>query len=106
MKRNLLLPLCILSAGVLAARLSYHASAQVYMQGTYSGGVAYYDICSVNLPFPPYQYKMTEIVWQEDTNGFTIIDLTRKSAPSDITRRRLQVYRGSQDFFMPLDSSP
>jgi hypothetical protein len=94
----------ILPAAILAARVT--CRAQVYSQGIYSGGTAYFDVCSTTLPFAPYQYNLTEISWREDEKGLTILDIGRKAAPDDISRRRLEVVSGSEDFFLPLDSGP
>jgi hypothetical protein len=104
MRRNVLWPFGLLAAGVLAACIT--SQAGVYSQGIYSFGTTYFNVSSTTLPFAPYQYNMTEISWREDEKGFTIIDIGRKAAPGDISRRCLEVESGSQDFFLPLDSGP
>jgi hypothetical protein len=104
MKRKFLPPFGILSAGVLAASITCSRAQQVYSQGTYSAGTTYFDVCSTTLPFVPYRYRLTEISWQEDTDGFTIMDIGHKPAPGDVSRRRLQVESGSERFILPGDS--
>jgi hypothetical protein len=104
MRRNVLLPFGLLAPGVLAACVT--SQAAVYSQGIYSWGTTYFDVCSTSLPFTPYQYDITEISWREDEQGLTIVDIGRKAAPGDISRRCLEVVSGSEDFFLPLDSGP
>jgi hypothetical protein len=106
MKRDFVSPLDLLAPGLLAACLACRVSAQVYSQGIYSGGTAYYNICSTTLSFAPYHYNLTEMAWREDEKGLAIMDIGRKPAPSDVSRQCLEVESGSEDFFMPLDSGP
>jgi len=104
MKRNIILPLGILAPGILAACVTCHAG--VYAQAIYSGGTSYAQVCSTTLPFPPFEYNLTEISWREDNNGLTIIDMEHKAAPGDSTRLYLEGECGLEKFYLQLDSGP
>jgi hypothetical protein len=104
MKRNVILPLGLLAAGVLAVMATCRAA--VYCQGIYSAGTSYFPVCSIALHFPPFSYKLTEISWLEDANGLTVMSIERKAKPGDVAQRTLQVECGSESFFVPFDSTP
>jgi hypothetical protein len=60
-------------------------------------------------PFAPYQYNLTEILWREDKEGSYIgDDIERKAAPGDISRRGLEVVKGTNGYgyYLPMDSYP
>lgn len=95
----------IIAAHLLAARVTCQAS--VYAQGIYSAGMTYFSVCATTLAFPPYRYDMTEMSWNENTNGQYIFNPIRRTRePGDVTRRRLKVQCGSDRFYFPLDSGP
>ena len=92
----------ILSAAVIAACACAHCQ-NVYSLGIYSAGNTWTDLCSLSVPFPPYQYKLTERRWYEDANGLTIMELGRRNEQAGVLRRLLEVQCGSNSFSIPLD---
>lgn len=84
--------------------IAMQSNAGVYSQGIYSGGTTYYDLCTISLPVPPNEFKLTEINWHEDTNGSTVMDIQRMGAPGNVLRRLLEIESGTNRFIVPLDS--
>jgi hypothetical protein len=96
----------ILSAALVVACISVQGQSNVYSLAIYSAGHSWADLCSLSLPFPPYQYKLTERSWCEDANGLTIMDIGNKKAKCGVLRRMLEVQCGSNSFSVSLDSRP
>jgi len=92
----------ILSAAVVAACACARGQSNVYSLAIYSAGNSWADLCSLSVPFPPYQYKLTERSWYEDANGLTIMDLDRRNERAGFLRRLLEVQCGSNSFSIPL----
>ena len=91
----------ILSAAVVAACACARGQSNVYWLGIYSAGHSYSGLCSLSVPFPPYQYSLQEHHWSEDANGRTITGFaTTRSA---VLRRLLEVQCGSNSFNIPLE---
>lgn len=102
MKRRLI----ILSAATLASLVSWNSGAQqVYAAGVFASGTTYWSAGSTTLPFPPFEYNMTEISWLETSNGDYICGIPETSEHF-VTRRSLEVTCGSDVFHLPLDSGP
>ncbi|HEY3762135.1 MAG TPA: hypothetical protein VGN23_10360, partial [Verrucomicrobiae bacterium] len=80
-----------------------HCRAQVYSTAVYSMGHSYWNLSSTALPSPPYNYSLTKVTWQEDTNGYTIMDIFHKPVPSDVEKRSIEVECGSETFPVYLD---
>ncbi len=78
----------------------------VYSLSTYAGGTSYRPLCSFKFPFAPHKFELTEQSWTEDANGFTVMDIGRKTAPGNVLHRTLQIDCGSNSFTMPLTSVP
>lgn len=91
----------ILSAATLAACAG--VQYQTYSLGAYSGGTSYFEICSLALPVPPYQFKLTSCNWFEDTNGLHIISLDQQA--KGIPQRSIAVECGSNSFRVPLTAA-
>ncbi len=90
----------------LAMLIGSHCDAQstnVYSLSVYAGGHGYTDLCSLDLPFPPHSYKLTQESWYEDANGLTIIDL-HEIQRGGIPQHLLEVHCGSESFTFRLDS--
>jgi hypothetical protein len=94
----------ILSAAVVAACTCVQGQSNVYSLAIYATGNSWADICSLSLPFPPYQYKVTVRSWYEDANGATIVDIGHEKTIGDVPRELLEVQYGSNSFSVPLDS--
>src|SRR6185369_3214848 len=95
----------ILIGAFVAVCPCVQGQSNVYSLAIYATGNSWADICSLNLPFPPYHYKLTLRSWYEDANGATIIDIRRReSAKGAIPRELLEVECGSNSFNVPLDS--
>ena len=95
-----------LSVFVLLTSLCCEAQSNVYSLAIYSAGNSWADLCSLTLPFPPYQYRLTERSWCEDANGLTIMDIKHEKVRGNVLRRLLEVQCGTNSFSIPLDSVP
>jgi hypothetical protein len=89
----------------LLASLCCHAQ-QVYSVAIFSGGTAYADFCSFDIPFAPYHYRLTERSQYEDTNGLVIIDVGHEKERGGVPCRYLDVECGAETFTVWLDREP
>jgi len=96
---------CILSLNLMVLA-SLRSQAQVYSQGIYSGGTCYYNLVSLDFPFPPYHYKATERSRYEDTNGLVIINTGHELELGGIQCRYIDIECGSNAFTVALDREP
>jgi hypothetical protein len=94
----------LLIAAAIADCTCVHGQSNVYSLAIYATGNSWADICSLNLPFPPYQYRLTMRSWCENANGQTIVDIGHKRTIGDVARELLEVQCGSNSFSVPLDS--
>jgi len=92
----------ILTAATLAACVGAQAQSNVYCLGIYATGTTYYNCGSFAFPFPPYHFKLSGRTWSIDSRGFIIMDLGRKSEPSDMLHQVLEVECGSESFTLPI----
>jgi len=76
--------------------------SNVYSLAVYAGGTSWSDLCSLALPFPPYQFKLTQRSWREDADGLTIMDIRRQL--EGVPRSLLEVHCGSNSFNVALNS--
>jgi len=91
----------------VALLISYCCEAQnVYSLSIYAGGTSYRALCSFEFPFAPHKFKLTEQSWTEDSNGFTVMDPGRRTAPGNVLHRTLEIECGSNSLTMPLTSIP
>jgi len=84
--------------------IAMQSKAGVYSQGIYASGTTYYDLCSISLPLPPNEFKLTELNWYEDVNGYIVMDVNKRGVPGIALRRILEVESGTNRFIVPLDS--
>jgi hypothetical protein len=54
---RLILGVVVVAAGAAAQAL---AQSNVYSLAIYAGGTSYQELCWLDLPFPPYHYKITQ----------------------------------------------
>jgi hypothetical protein len=80
--------------------------AQVYSVAIFSGGTSYRELCSFDIPFPPYHYKLTERSRYEDTNGLVIIDVGHEKERGGVLCRYLDIECGPESFTVWLDREP
>jgi hypothetical protein len=92
----------ILSAAVVAFCAGVQGQSNVYSLSIYSGGHSLADLCVLSFPFSPYEYKVTEQSWYEDTNGMTIMDLEHRNERDGIRRSLLKFQCGSNSFSIPV----
>jgi len=78
--------------------------SNIYSLAVYATGNSWADLCSLTLPFPPYQYRVTTRSWYENANGQTIVDIRHERTIGDVARQLLEVQCGSNSFSVPLDS--
>jgi hypothetical protein len=95
----------ILSAVAVAACNAAQALAQsnVYSVAIYAGGTSYREVCSFEIPFPPYHYKVTQRSRYEDADGLVIIDVGHEKERGGVLCRYLDVECGTESFTVPLD---
>ncbi len=95
----------ILSAVAVAAGAAVQALAQsnVYSVAIYAGGTSYQEVCSFEIPFPPYYYKVTERNRYEDADGLVIIDVGHEKERRGVLCRYWDVEFGTESFTVPLD---
>ncbi len=97
----------ILLLGAVAVAVGVAAQApgqtNVYFVAPYSGGTSYRQLCSFELPFPPYHYKFTQRSRYEDADGLVIIDVGHEKERGGVLRRYLDVECGTESFTLPLD---
>lgn len=86
----------------LLASLCCEAQSNVYSLSIYATGTSYTELCSLILPFPPNHYKLTDRSWQEDANGFYVVDFSHRDAPGNAHRHSLEIEYGSKVFAIPL----
>jgi hypothetical protein len=93
---------------MLALWVSVHCQGQsnVYSLAIYAGGESYQEICSLDLPFLPHPYKLTQRSRYEDADGLVIIDLGNEKKRGGVLCRYLDVECGSERFTVPLDRVP
>jgi hypothetical protein len=97
----------ILSAVTVAACTASQALAQnVYSLAIYAGGTSYQELCSFDLPFPPYHYKVTQRSRYEDADGLVIVDVGHEKERGGVLCRYLDVECGTGSFTVPLDRVP
>jgi hypothetical protein len=93
-------------SGILIAALiavtGVQGQSNVYSLAIYATGNSWADLCSLTLPFPPYEYRLTMRSWYENANGELIIDIRERGR--GVPRRLLEVQCGSNSFSVPLDS--
>ena len=85
---------------------SFCCHAQVYSVAIFSGGTSYQQLCSIDLPFPPYHCKVTQRSRYEDTDGLVIIGVGHEKERGGIPCRYLDVECGSESFTVWLDRAP
>ena len=91
----------------VALLISCRCEAQnVYSLSIYAGGTSSRALCSFEFPFAPHKFKLTEQSWTEDSNGFTVMDPGRRTAPGNVLHRTLEIECGSNSLTMPLTSIP
>jgi len=90
----------------MGALASARAQSNVYSLGIFAGGTSYQELCSFDIPFPPYHYKITERGRYEDTNGLVIIDVGHERERGGFFCRYLDVECGSDSFTCWLDREP
>lgn len=91
---------------VLFALLRCHAQSNVYSVAFFAGGTSYQQLCSFDIPFPPYHYKLTERRRYEDTDGLVIMDPGHEKERGGVLCRYLDVECGSESFTVWLDREP
>jgi len=89
---------------LLLASLCCHA--QVYSAAIFSGGTSYQELCSFDIPFPPFHYKLTERSRYEDADGLVIINVGHEKELGGVLCRYLDVECGSESFTVWLDREP
>lgn len=89
----------------LAHLASAHCQAQsnVYSLAIYVGGESFQEICSLDLPFPMFHYRVTQRSRYEDADGLVIMDLGHERERGGVLCRYLDVECGSKSFTVPLD---
>src|SRR5690348_8695159 len=79
------------------------AQSNVYSLAIYAGGTSYASICELQLP---QRFELPATCWQENTNGYTIMDFRKRAEPGVVSRQCLEVQYGDEKFTMPWDALP
>ncbi|HEY5909096.1 MAG TPA: hypothetical protein VJA21_00675 [Verrucomicrobiae bacterium] len=88
-----------LTAGIAAPALAQN----VYSLGIYAGGTFRQELCSFDIPFPPYHYKITQRSRYEDAEGFIVMDVGNETQRGGVLCRYWDVEWGTESFTIWLD---
>ena len=92
--------LCAVAAAAAAQAL---AQTNVYSLAIYAGGTSCSEVCSFDIPFPPYHYRIAQRSRYEDADGLVIIDVGRERERGGVLCRYWDVECGPESFTVPLD---
>ena len=88
---------------MVAGGAGLQAQSNVYSLGIYAGGTSYQVLCALDIPFPPYHYKITQRSRYEDADGLVIIDAGHENERGGVLCRYWDVECGTESFTVWLD---
>lgn len=96
------------SLAILALLFALHGWAQsnIFSVSVYASGTSWTELCSLALPFPPHNYKLTEESSYEDAYGYTIMDYGHEREQGGVLRRVIRIESGSDLFGVSVDAVP
>jgi hypothetical protein len=95
--------LILCAVGLTAGTAAQALAQNVYSLAICAGGTSYQELCSFDIPFPPYHYKITQRSRYEDADGLIIIDVGNETQRGGVLCRYWDVEWGTESFTIWLD---